>query len=309
MMNTPNKITLIRILMLPIIVFFYLADFIPYARLVAAILFVGACLTDFLDGYLARKNNQVTTLGKFFDTIADKMLIATGLILIVAVPVVGSDVAAFPNWLSVVCTIIILAREFIVSALRQLAASKGVVLAADMGGKIKATAQFVVVSLYMFLAFVETEFLTVKVTNAIAIIRFVLMILLVATTILTVYSGASYLIRNRKVFSDKENEKTEVKESVKEEEKVEEIVAHEGINNENLDPILPLALDIIIKENRASTTLIQRKLTIGYPRAARIIDQLEERGYISAPDVNTKERRINITKEEFIEKFGEEFKD
>ena len=220
MMNTPNKITLTRILMLPLIVFFYLANFIPYARLVSAILFVVACLTDFLDGYLARKNNQVTTLGKFFDSIADKMLIATGLILIVAVPVIGSDPVAYPNWLGVSCAIIILAREFIVSALRQLAASKGIVLAADMGGKIKATAQFVVVALYMFLAFVETEFLTSNVTNAIAIIRFVLMILLVATTILTIYTGASYLIRNRKVFIDKP--KSEEVEETKTEDKVEE---------------------------------------------------------------------------------------
>lgn len=230
MMNTPNKITLTRILMLPLIVFFYLADFIPYGRLVSAILFVVACLTDFLDGYLARKNNQVTTLGKFFDSIADKMLIMTGLILITAVPVILGQPAAYPNWLGVTCSIIILAREFIVSALRQLAASKGIVLAADMGGKIKATAQFVVVTCYMFLAFVETEFLTSKVTDAIAIIRFVLMILLIATTFLTVYSGASYLIRNRKVFIDKpkkevKNENTEevVVEEQKEEATVETV--------------------------------------------------------------------------------------
>ena len=203
-MNTPNKITLIRILMIPVIVFFYLATFIPYAKLVASILFVVACLTDFLDGYLARKNNQVTTLGKFFDTIADKMLIATGLILITAVPVVLGQPAIYPDWLGVVCTIVILAREFIVSALRQLAASKGVVLAADMGGKIKATAQFVTVSLYMFLAFVETEFAIPETSTAVEIIRFILMIFLIATTFLTIYSGASYLIRNRKVFSEKE---------------------------------------------------------------------------------------------------------
>lgn len=218
MMNTPNKITLTRILMLPLIVFFYLATFIPYGRLVAAILFVVACLTDFLDGHLARKNNQVTTLGKFFDSIADKMLIMTGLILITAVPVILGQPAAFPHELGIICAIVILAREFIISALRQLAASKGIVLAADMGGKIKATAQFVVVTLYMFLAFVETEFLTSKVTDAIAIIRFILMIFLVATTILTIYTGASYLIRNRKVFIDKpkaEETKVEMQAEVK----------------------------------------------------------------------------------------------
>ena len=205
-MNTPNKITLTRILMLPLIVFFYLAEFIPWGRLVSAILFVVACLTDFLDGYLARKNNQVTTLGKFFDSIADKMLIMTGLILIIAVPIKNFGVSAvYSNWVGVACAIIILAREFIVSALRQLAASKGIVLAADMGGKIKATAQFVVVALYMFLAFVETTF-SIKGSNALQIINFILMILLIATTVLTIYTGASYLIRNRKVFVDNKEE-------------------------------------------------------------------------------------------------------
>ena len=73
-MNTPNKITLSRLLLIPLIVFFYLATFIPYARLVAAILFVIAALTDFVDGRIARKTNQVTDLGKFFDAIADKVL-------------------------------------------------------------------------------------------------------------------------------------------------------------------------------------------------------------------------------------------
>lgn len=216
-MNTPNKITLTRILMIPLIVFFYLADFIPWARLVSAILFVIACFTDFLDGYLARKNNQVTTLGKFFDTIADKMLIMTGLILIVAVPIRNlAQTAVYSDWVGIVCAIVILAREFIISALRQLAASKGMVLAADMGGKIKATAQFVIVSLYMFLAFVKTTF-PVAGTTVIHIIDFVFMILLIATTILTIYTGASYLIRNRKVFSDKPIEETnqEIKEEKK----------------------------------------------------------------------------------------------
>ena len=151
-MNTPNKITLTRLLLIPIIIFFYLADFIPYAKLVATIVFAVACLTDFLDGYLARKNNQVTTLGKFFDSIADKVLTMTGFILIIC-PTPNMLPAVFPNWLGIVCVIIILAREFIISALRQIAAAKGTVLAADMGGKIKATAQFIVLICYMLFAF------------------------------------------------------------------------------------------------------------------------------------------------------------
>ena len=213
-MNTPNAITLTRICMIPLIVFFYLADFIPYGRLVATILFVLACVTDFLDGFIARKYNKVTTLGKFFVFFADKMLVMTGFVLIITQSIIGSSVV-FPNWLGIICVIIILAREFIVSALRQLAASKGTILAADMGGKVKATAQFIVITLYMALAFVETEFLdyssVVKsgVPTAIAIIRFVLMLCLIGTTFLTIYTGAGYIIRNRSLFKDTQKETVE----------------------------------------------------------------------------------------------------
>ncbi len=240
-MNTPNTITLIRLLMIPLIVFFYLADFIPYGRLVATILFIIACLTDFLDGYLARKQNKVTTLGKFFDAIADKVLIMTGLILIVAVPIPASSAVVYPSWLGVVCAIIILAREFIVSALRQYAAAKGLVLAADMGGKIKATAQYIVVSLYMALSFVITDLMkdiTIKVPTAIAIIRFILMLLLIGTAILTIYSGASYIIKNRAVFCDKDGKftsdfKADVADFNNEDENLEEAAKVEHDENQD----------------------------------------------------------------------------
>ena len=207
-MNVPNSITLTRLLMIPVIVFFYMADFIPYGRLVAALLFVVASLTDFLDGFIARKYNKVTTLGKFFDSIADKVLVMAGFLLIVAGPIFGSAPVVYPSWLGVVCIIIILAREFIISALRQLAAAKGVVLAADMGGKVKATAQYFIITFYMILAFVETDLLNEagKSSTAMAIIRFVLMILLIATTFLTIYTGASYILRNTKVFKDTQEE-------------------------------------------------------------------------------------------------------
>lgn len=311
-MNTPNKITLARLLLIPIIVFFYLAEFIPYARLVSAIVFVVACLTDFLDGYLARKNNQVTTLGKFFDTIADKILITTGLILISATSINGGNSIASAggsNWVAIVCVIVILAREFIVSALRQLAASKGTVLAADMGGKIKATAQFIVVSLYMFLAFIETTIAPMMTasnvgvyTNAIVIIKFVLMLLLVATAILTLYTGASYLIRNRHVFSENKEDHEIVKEI--EEEKNQIKAENNKAVEDNTDPLLPQALKIGIEQNSISTTMVQRKFSIGYPRAARMIDQMEEKGYISQAD-GVNPRKILITKEEFDSIFGE----
>ncbi len=212
-MNTPNKITLSRLLLIPLIVFFYLATFIPYARLVAAILFVIAALTDFVDGRIARKTNQVTDLGKFFDAIADKVLTMTGFILIIAVPITGTAPVVWPSWLGVVCVVIMLAREFIISALRQLAASKGKVLAADMSGKIKATLQFVAIVLYMFYAFFLTDIIQSIAPSVVdrvtGIIGLILMIFLAAATVLTVYSGVHYLIQNRFVFKNEKDSSEE----------------------------------------------------------------------------------------------------
>ena len=202
-MNTPNKITLVRLLLLPIIIFFYLADFIPYGKLVATIVFVIACLTDFVDGYIARKYNMVTDLGKFFDSIADKVLIMTGMILIISGPLTGSAPVVYPTWLGIICVIIMLAREFIISALRQIAAAKGKVLAAEKSGKIKATFQYVAVTGYMIFAFVLDDLVSITQMNetALAVVRFILMILFVVATVLTIYSGTSYLIKNRRVFA------------------------------------------------------------------------------------------------------------
>lgn len=229
-MNTPNKITLSRLMLIPLIVFFYIATFIPYGKLVAAILFAIASLTDFVDGKIARATNQVTDLGKFFDAIADKVLTMTGFILIVAVPVTGSAPVVWPAWLGVVCVIAMLAREFIISALRQLAAKKGKVLAADMSGKIKATLQFISIVLYMFYSFFLTEIYPsiekVAAEKATGIIGLILMIILACATVLTIYSGIHYLVENRFVFKDEtknDNTKTNYKKRKKEDiEKTEE---------------------------------------------------------------------------------------
>ena len=238
-MNTPNKITLSRLLLLPLIIFFYLADFIPFARLVSAVLFIVACLTDFLDGYLARKNNQVTTLGKFFDTIADKVLIMTGMILIIAVPISTGVAVVWPTWLGVVCIIIMLAREFIISALRQIAASQGIVLAAEKSGKIKATIQYVSVSLYVIYAFILTDI--VKIADmperAGAIINFILMIILCVATFLTIYSGVGYLIRNRKVFSMAGKNDSKKSETIDSEEGSQEIIEESQIAEDEQDQL------------------------------------------------------------------------
>ena len=136
-MNLPNRLTLMRIILIPFMMFFYLANFIPYGigKLVALVIFIVAALTDLLDGKIARKRNIVTNFGKFLDPIADKILTSTVLLLIIA------D-GTIPNpWGAIIVTIII-AREFMVSALRQLAASKNKIISADYFGKFKAVLQF-----------------------------------------------------------------------------------------------------------------------------------------------------------------------
>ncbi|MBO5394882.1 MAG: CDP-diacylglycerol--glycerol-3-phosphate 3-phosphatidyltransferase [Clostridia bacterium] len=298
-MNTPNKITLARLLLIPLVVFFYLAEFVPYGKLISTIIFVVACLTDFLDGYIARKHNQVTTLGKFFDSIADKVLIMTGLLLIV-LPTSSILPAVYPTWLGLVCVIIILAREFIVSALRQVAAAKGVVLAADKGGKIKAVAQYVVVTAYMILGFIQAEFLPISLleSEGLSVVRFILMILLVAATVLTIYSGCSYLIRNRKVF--KENAKTESKEIKSNE--VEKTAKNKG-KTSKLDVLFYDAVNFFFARNAVSTTALQREYGIGYPRASRMVKTMVDLGIVRDSEEPNK-RELNMTKEEFEKKFG-----
>lgn len=296
-MNTPNKITLSRLLLIPIIVFFYLADFIPYGRLVAAIIFVIACLTDFVDGHIARKYNQVTDLGKFFDAIADKVLIMTGLILIIAAPINDLAPVVYPSYLGIICIIIILAREFIVSALRQIAAAKGTVLAADMGGKIKATLQDIAVTLYMFYAFFLTDIYPMiknaeVAKNVTGSINFILMILLVAATILTIYSGASYLIKNRHVFKTKKVEESEETEEIEEvEETIEEESKKVVLSDEQKQ-----AMDIFYSENKVTASALQ-KAGISTAKSSKIISELEELKLISP--MEGRKRVLLLSKEEY----------
>ena len=220
-MNLPNRITLCRLLLIPVFVFFYLATFIPYGKLVATIIFAIACLTDFLDGHIARKRNMVTTLGNFFDTVADKLLVMSGFLLIVAYPVTAnggnfsSSPIIYPDYLGIVIAIIIIARELIVMALRSLAASKGVVLKADMYGKVKATFQFITLIYYFAYAFILEEFYYALTGVANTVLSLIGYVFLAITLILTILSMINYLIKNRHVF--KEEKQAEVDNVVKEE--------------------------------------------------------------------------------------------
>lgn len=137
-MNLPNRLTLARLLLIP--VFLAVASLkYPYADYLAAAIFVLGAATDGLDGYIARKNNQVTLLGKFMDPLADKILVASALIVLV-------ELGRLSGWIAV----IIISREFAVTGLRALAAAEGMVISASSLGKIKTVTQIVAI-VVMFL--------------------------------------------------------------------------------------------------------------------------------------------------------------
>lgn len=197
-MNLPNKISLSRIIAIPFVVFFYVANFIPngIGKIISLVLFATISLTDFLDGYIARSRGLVTDLGKLLDSIADKLLMTTGLLLILA------DHTMIAPW-GVIMTVIIVSREFIISALRQIAATKGYVMAADMLGKIKANFQPVAIAFFMLLAVHNANPFLGNFELAYEIICYSLMGI---ATVLTIVSGVNYLIKNRGLFKESSEE-------------------------------------------------------------------------------------------------------
>ena len=184
-MNVPNRLTLLRMLLIPVIVILILLEKYPPA----AILFAVASATDFLDGYLARKNNIVTTFGKFLDPVADKLLVLSSMIMLSAARVCacegecvcGGLPVTIPAWL--VCAVA--ARDLLIDGLRMISASGGTVIAAGPFGKIKTVLQLLtVISLLLRLP---------------AVLSVILMVLM---GIMTLISGADYLIKGKKVFTD-----------------------------------------------------------------------------------------------------------
>lgn len=131
-MNLPNKITIFRVFMIPLFVVFMMVEQISYGRYIAAGIFILAAITDFLDGYIARKNNLITNFGKFMDPLADKLLVSSALICLVEVDLI-------PSWI----VIIIIARDFIINGFRLIALDNGVVIAASWWGKVKTNVQIV----------------------------------------------------------------------------------------------------------------------------------------------------------------------
>ena len=175
-MNTPNKLTLLRVFLIPVYVILMLFVFTNHYFYAGAV-FIIASLTDLIDGYIARKNNLVTDFGKFADPLADKLLVMAAMVIFVQMNMIKS-------WI----VIIILAREFAVTALRTMAAKNGVVMAADKFGKWKTTTQMIALVL---MHFVE---LSINIYSIATVLMYI-------ATILTVVSGVNYFMLNKDCIS------------------------------------------------------------------------------------------------------------
>ncbi|AGM25044.1 CDP-diacylglycerol--glycerol-3-phosphate 3-phosphatidyltransferase [Spiroplasma chrysopicola] len=216
-MNWANRITLIRLFLVPVIIVLMLlypfsnalyagwTDVIvikvndsvtytlPYAYLVAGIIFIIASLTDFLDGYIARHYNQVTTFGKFFDSIADKLLTNTVLI-----------VFACANILPVWIVVLLLGRDLIIDVVRQILASKKVVMAANWWGKVKAAVEMFEMSMLFFVGFqmFNGQIHGHGQWDEFGWINQVILIPMYLATLLSLYSAGNYIYLNRKMLFD-----------------------------------------------------------------------------------------------------------
>lgn len=179
-MNVPNRLTILRVIMIPLFVVAMLWDALPYSDYLAGGLFIAACITDFFDGYLARKYNQITIFGKFMDPLADKLLVCAALICFLA-----DAQTNMPAWV----VIVIISREFIISGFRLVAAEKGVTIAASYWGKVKT---FVQMAMSIVLVFHFSH----------GVFRIIESILIYASVILTVISLVDYIYKNRAVMKD-----------------------------------------------------------------------------------------------------------
>ena len=194
-MNLPNKITVARMLLIPIMIIIpylglndILFGSVTIGKFITLIIFLIASFTDFLDGYIARKNNLVTTFGKFLDPIADKLLVLSAMIMLV-------EDGIIPAWIP----IIIAAREFIVSGIRMLAAGDGKVIAASWYGKVKTVSQMVAIGL----AFLSTnsfmEFINVKMATGAFALNIIMSLAMIVSVVATIFSGLDYFMKSKDI--------------------------------------------------------------------------------------------------------------
>jgi CDP-diacylglycerol--glycerol-3-phosphate 3-phosphatidyltransferase len=182
-MNLPNKLSMFRVVIVPVLVaIYYLGtrDFIEpniYDYILAP-LFIVASLTDFLDGYIARKYNLVTVFGKFIDPLADKLIVMAALLIL-------NDAGIIPVWI----TVVILSREFIVTGIRLVAVGEGKVIAASKLGKYKTASTMIALVLLLAIPYVKD-------------LELPGMLVLYFGTFMTVLSGLDYFIKNKKILTE-----------------------------------------------------------------------------------------------------------
>ena len=172
-MNLPNKLTIMRVILIPFFVFFLLSPYFPaYGNYIAVAIFIVASLTDMLDGKIARKYNLVTNFGKFMDPLADKLLVCSAMICLI-------ELDRLAAWI----VIVIIAREFIISGFRLVASDNGVVIAASYWGKFKTTFQMLMV--IVLILDIQMPFFQILGT-----------VLTYVALILTVVSLIDYIVKN-----------------------------------------------------------------------------------------------------------------
>ena len=192
-MNLPNKLTLLRVLLIPVIVVIagipglqiVVWNHFLLSNLIMLAIFIIASITDFLDGYIARKYHLITTFGKFADPLADKLLVLALMIILI---VQGSLLKGY-------FVIIILSREFIVTGFRVIAAEKQIVIAAGILGKIKTTMQMLMIIMLLL----DGPF-----NGTWTIWQILIMIWICLATLITIISGIEYIVRNKNVFKGNE---------------------------------------------------------------------------------------------------------
>ncbi len=169
-MNLPNKLTMLRVIMIPFFVVFLLVDITPYDKWIALAIFIVASLTDLADGKIARKYNLITNFGKFMDPLADKLLVCSAMIALI-------ELGRIPAWI----VIVIIAREFIISGFRLVASDNGVVIAASYWGKFKTVSQMAMVILMI---------------ADIPQLQIVTTVIMYIALVLTIVSLVDYLVKN-----------------------------------------------------------------------------------------------------------------
>lgn len=177
-MNLPNKLTILRVILIPFFLVALMVEAVPYGKWIAVGIFIVASLTDMLDGQIARKYNLITNFGKFMDPLADKLLVCSAMIALI-------ELDRIPAWV----VIIIIAREFIISGFRLVASDNGVVIAAGWWGKVKTVVQMVMI------IFIMCDF-------GGKVVGIVEDVLIYAALALTVISLVDYLVKNKGVLSD-----------------------------------------------------------------------------------------------------------